>query len=46
MLHGRDLLKLQGRWTVSIGANLKISEDRWLASGDLAIVKRVAQTLW
>lgn len=39
MLHGRDLLKLQGKWTVGSGANLSISDDRWLASGAMAVCK-------
>lgn len=40
ILHGRDLLKQQGRWRIGDGAEISITEDRLLASGNLAITNQ------
>lgn len=39
LLHGRELLKKKGRWSVGSRARIYIVEDHWLASEKLVIVK-------
>lgn len=39
ILHGRDLLKREGRWLVGNGTRINIKEDIWLANGAKVEVK-------
>lgn len=39
LLHGRDLLKSQGRWDVGDESDVLIATDRWLPNGELSICK-------
>lgn len=39
LLHGRELLKSKGRWSISSEVNIDIARDHWLAFGELATVR-------
>lgn len=43
LLHGRDFLKTSGRWSVGSGNSIHITQDRWLANGDLARLNEGSQ---
>lgn len=41
MLHGKNLLKDNGRWNIGSGAGISVTEDYlWLASEDKALTKQ------
>lgn len=39
VLHSRDTLKSNGRWSVRSGENINITKDLWLASGNKVMVR-------
>lgn len=39
LLHGRYLVKAEGKWQIEAGLNVNIEEDLWLASGAKAILQ-------
>lgn len=38
LLHGRNLLKVKGRWNIATGCSVDITDDNWLANGEKATI--------
>lgn len=39
MLHGKELLKDNGRWNIGSGLEIEMTKDYWLASREKAVTK-------
>lgn len=40
MIHGRDLLKKSGRWSIGYGVEITLTEDKWLVNGEREVLNQ------